>query len=149
MNPVLNHLQKTLLEFFKTCDVCKGMALFCHSALNLEEIMALRLSSAQPLQLGISYPFPVETAPDLGELCWSKLSFSCLLIQKLHTLPKESFLDLAERICFELSRQEFITETYECRFGLALKQPWQWITMKNKTALQMHFVTQKFNTLSV
>lgn len=148
MKPMLNHLQKTLLDFFKSCDICKGMALFCHSALNLEEIMALRLSSVRPLQLGISYPFPIETAPDLGELCWHKLSFSCLLIQKLHTLPKESFLDLAERICFEFSRKEFVTDAYECRFRLEEKQPWQWIAMKNKTALQINFVTQKFNTIS-
>ena len=149
MNPTLNHLQKTLLEFFKTCDVCKGIAFFCHSALNLEEVMALRLSSARPLQLGISYPFPIEVAPDLCELCWNRLSFSCLLIQKLHTMSKECFLDLAEGICFELSRQEFITDTYECRFRLVEKQPWQWITLKNKIALQMNFVTQKFSTSSV
>ena len=149
MKPILNHLQKTLLEFFKTCDVCKDIALFCHSAINLEEFMASRLSSARPLQLGISYPFPIETAPDLGELCWSKLSLSCLLIQKLHTMSQECFLDLAESLCFELSRQEFVTDTYECRFGLSEQQPWQWVTLKNKMALQMHFVTQKFNTLSL
>lgn len=148
MKPILNSLQKTLLEFFKSCDICNDIALFCHSALNLEEMMTLRLSSARPLQLGISYPFPIETAPDLGELCWNKLSFSCLLIQKLHTMPQNSFLDLAESICLELSRHEFITNTYECRFGLVEKQPWQWIALKNRTALQMHFVTQKFNTLS-
>ena len=149
MKPILYPLQKALLGFFQTCDICKGIALFCHSALNLEELMALRLSSARPLQLGVSYPFPVETAPDLGELCWNKLSVSCLLIQKLNTMPQANFLNLAENLCFELSRQEFVTDAYECRFGLSEQQPWQWITLKNKTALQMHFVTQKFNTLSL
>lgn len=148
MKPVLYHLQQTLLDFLKRCSVCKDIAIFCHSALNLEEIMALRLSSARPLQLGISYPFPVETTPNLGELCWSKLSFNCLLMQKLHTLSKNHFLDLAEGICCELSKQEFVTEFYESRFSLTEKQPWQWIILKNKTALQMHFVTQKFSTLS-
>ena len=149
MKPILRHLQQTLFDTLKGWDICKDIELFRHTALNLEEVVALRLSSAHPLQLGISYPFPLETTPDLEALCWSQLSFHALLIQKSQILPKNHFLDLAENICFELSKQNFITESYECRFTLIEKQPWQWVALKHKTALQMRFVTQKFSTFTV
>lgn len=148
MMPVLNHIQQSVITYLKSLpDFKDKLAIIGNSIFSEEDFFATKKTSLEPIQLWVSYPFPIQMAENLSGPCWEQLTLSCTLIQKNLMKNKEHFLDLAEKISFALSHKKFSDEFWEGSFILTEKQPWEWLTLKNKTALKINFLSQNFNIL--
>lgn len=146
--PVLNHIQQSVITYLKSLPEFKDkLAIISNSIFSEEDFFATKTTALNPIQLWVSYPFPTQISENLSGPCWDQLTLSCTLIQKNLTKKKEHFLDLAEQISFALSHKKFSDESWEGSFVLTEKQPWEWLTMKNKTALKINFLSQNFNIL--
>ena len=146
--PLLNHIQQTIIAYLKSLQQFQDKLTIVGNAIFAEEdFVAGKIATSQPAQLWVAYPFPVQTAENLSMPCWEKLTLSCLLIQKHLAKKKDDFLDLAEQVSFALSHKKFSSDQWEGSFVLAEKQPWEWLTLKNKTALKINFISQNFNIL--
>ena len=146
--PVLNQIQQTVIAYLKSLPEFKDkLAIIGNSIFSEEDFLATKTTALSPIQLWVSYPFPIQISENLSGPCWEQLTLSCTLIQKNLTKKKEHFLDLAEQISFALSHKNFSDKSWEGSFVLTEKQPWEWLTMKNKTALKVNFLSQNFNIL--
>ena len=143
---LLYHIQQTLIAYLKALSYIKNkVTIVGQTVFSEEDLMTTKISSLHPFQLWVSYPFPLQTAKLLSEPCWDQLSLSCTLVQKNLPKKQEPFLDLAEQISFSISHKKFSTERWEGSFVLTEKQPWEWLNMKQKTALKINFQSQNFN----
>ena len=145
-SPILYHIQSAIIDFLKQDPIGKTLSIFNIFNCSFDEWILRKISSAQPLQLGIGCPFPIETCSYLSVPSWRKLALTALLIQRNHSIKTNNFIDLAEQLSFSISHTNFSTERCQWTFVLNEKQPWQWLELKNKTALQIHFTTQDFST---
>lgn len=145
---LLNHIQKTIIAYLQSLPCIKDkVTVIGQTVFSEEDLITYKINSLQPIQLWISYPFPLQTAEQVSGPCWDQLSLSCMLVQKNLPKKQEPFLDLAEQISFSLSHNKFSTESWEGSFVLTEKQPWEWLNMKQKTALKINFQSQNFNIL--
>ena len=143
---LLNHIQQTIMAYLQALPLFKDkIAILSQAIFSLEDLLTFKTNASQPLQLWVSYPFPIQTAKHLSDPCWDLLTLSCTLIQKNLTKKQEPFLDLAEQVSFALSHKRFSTEKWEGCFALTEKQPWEWLTLKNRTALKINFLSHNFN----
>ena len=146
--PLLNHIQQTVIAYLKSLPEFKDkLAIIGNSIFSEEDFLATKITALTPIQLWVSYPFPIQTAENLSGPCWEQLTLSCTLIQKNLMKQKEHFFVLLEQISFSLSHKKFSDESWEGSFMLTEKQPWEWLTLKNKTALKINFLSQNFNIL--